>query len=144
MESRFAMTVTTLDQVRPITQTSNAVRFGAGVAFSLMSTVLLVLAFPPYNVWPLAFFAFVPTFIAEYHFLPVRWSGLGSAISVGGWLAIFLSAAFGGGKYVWIFLGIAWWACLASSRYRPSASSMSGLNSAGSSCKARWIMPGWR
>jgi apolipoprotein N-acyltransferase len=77
------------------------------VAFSLMSTVLLVLAFPPYNVWPLAFFAFVPTFIAEYHFLPVRWSGLGSAISVGGWLAIFLSAAFGGGKYVWIFLGIA-------------------------------------
>jgi len=101
------MTTTTLNHVKPTIHTSNALRFGVGVAFSLMSTALLVLAFPPYNVWPLAFFAFVPAFIAEYHFLPRRWSGLGSAISVGGWLAIFLTAAFGGGKYVWIFLGIA-------------------------------------
>lgn len=101
------MTATTLEHVRPITHTSNVVRFGVGAAFSLMSTALLVLAFPPYNVWPLAFFAFAPAFIAEYHFLPRRWSGLGSAISVGGWLAIFLTAAFGGGKYVWMFLGIA-------------------------------------
>jgi hypothetical protein len=68
---------------------------------------LLVFAFQPYNVWPLAFFAFVPTFLAEYHFLPRRWSGWGAAISVGGWLAIFLTAAFGGGKYTWVFLAIA-------------------------------------
>jgi apolipoprotein N-acyltransferase len=68
---------------------------------------LLVFAFQPYNVWPLAFFAFVPTFLAEYHFLPRRWSGWGGAISVGGWLAIFLTAAFGGGKYTWMFLAIA-------------------------------------
>jgi apolipoprotein N-acyltransferase len=101
------MTTATLNHVRPIMHTTSAVRFGAGVVFSLMSTALLVLAFPPYNVWPLAFFAFVPAFIAEYHFLPRRWSGLGSAVSVGGWLAIFLTAAFGGGKYVWMFLGIA-------------------------------------
>lgn len=88
------MTTTTLNQVRPIIHTSNAVRFAVGVAFSLMSTVLLVLAFQPYGVWPLAFFAFVPAFIAEYYFLPRRWSGLGSAISVGGWLAIVLMRFF--------------------------------------------------
>ena len=84
------MTIMTLNHVRPITHTSNAVRFGFGIAFSLVSTALLVFTFPPYNIWALAFFAFVPALVAEYHFLPRRWSGLGSAISVGGWLAIFL------------------------------------------------------
>lgn len=101
------MSTTTLNHIRPITHTSNVVRFGVGITFSLVSTALLVFTFPPYNIWPMAFFAFVPALVAEYHFLPRRWSGLGSAISVGGWLAIFLTAAFGGGKYVGMFLGIA-------------------------------------
>jgi len=51
------MTATTLEHVKPIIQTSNAARFGAEIAF-----------------------------IAEYHFLPRRWAGLGSEVSVGGWL----------------------------------------------------------
>lgn len=101
------MTVATLYQAKPVTQTSIALRFGVGIAFSLVSTALLVFSFQPYTIWPLAFFAFVPAFVAEYYFLPRRWAGLGSAISVGGWLAIFLTSAFGGGKYVWIFLVIA-------------------------------------
>src|SRR3990172_9488063 len=101
------MTTTTLNHVKPTIHTSNALRFGVGVAFRLMSPALLILAFPPYNIWLLAFFAFVPAYIAGYHFLPRRWSGLGTAISVGGWLAVFLTAAFGGSKYTWIFWIIA-------------------------------------
>ena len=101
------MTTATLTHAKPVLHTTNIIRFGIGLTFSLMSMGLLILAFPPYNIWFLAFFAFVPTFIAEYHFLPRRWSGLGSAISVGGWLAVFLTAAFGGGRYTWLFLGIA-------------------------------------
>lgn len=101
------MTSSTLNHVRPITQTSSAARIGVGITLGLASMVLLIFTFQPYSIWPLAFFAFVPSLVADYHFLPRRWSGLGSAISVGGWLAIFLTAAFGAGKYVWIFLGIA-------------------------------------
>jgi apolipoprotein N-acyltransferase len=100
------MTTATLHHVRPIIHTTNVVRFGIGIALSLISAALLIFTFAPYGIWQLAFFAFVPAF-AEYHFLPRRWSGLGSAISVGGWLAVFLSAAFGGNKYTWIFWMIA-------------------------------------
>jgi len=101
------MTTTTLTHARPIIHASNAVRFGVGIALSLISAALLVFAFQPYNIWLLALFALVPAQIAGYHFLPLRWSGLGNAIGIGGWLAVFLTAAFGGSKYTWIFWMIA-------------------------------------
>lgn len=101
------MTVVPLDHVKPLAHTSNVVRFGIGIVLSLVSMALLIFTFPPYGIWPLAFFALVPELVAGYHFLPRRWSGLAGAISVGGWLAVFLTAAFGGSKYTWIFWMIA-------------------------------------
>jgi len=56
---------------------------------------MLILSFHPYNHWFLAFFALVPMLIAQGHILPVRWSGLASAVGIGGWLLVFLTAMFG-------------------------------------------------
>jgi apolipoprotein N-acyltransferase len=68
----------------------------AGIGVSLLTAVMLTLAFHPYNLWFLAFFALVPMLIAEHRILPPRWAGLAPAVGVGGWLFVFLSAMFGG------------------------------------------------
>ena len=72
-----------------------AVRFGLGILLSALSALMLILAFHPYNQWYLALIALVPMRFAEYRLFPVKWSGLGSAIGVGGWLFVFLSRMFG-------------------------------------------------
>jgi apolipoprotein N-acyltransferase len=71
-------------------------RIAAGIGVSALTAVMLILAFHPYNVWFLAFFAFVPMLVAQHRILPRKWSGLASAIGVGGWLLVFLGSMFGG------------------------------------------------
>ncbi len=71
-------------------------RIAAGVGVSALTAVMLILAFHPYNVWFLAFFALVPMPVAQHRILPRKWSGLASAIGVGGWLFVFLASMFGG------------------------------------------------
>jgi apolipoprotein N-acyltransferase len=51
-------------------------RIAAGIGVSALTAVMLILAFHPYNVWFLAFFAFVPVLIAQHRILPRKWSGL--------------------------------------------------------------------
>lgn len=72
-----------------------ALRTGLGIFLSLLSALLLILAFHPYNQWYLAFLALIPMRLAEYRFFPLKWAGLGSAIGVGGWLFVFLGQMFG-------------------------------------------------
>ena len=67
--------------------------FGAGL--SLFTSLMLILAFHPYNVWPLAFFAFVPMLVAQYKVFPRKWAGAASAVGVGCWLFVFLTSMFG-------------------------------------------------
>lgn len=71
-------------------------RITAGLGVSALTAVMLILAFHPYNVWFLAFFALVPMLIAQHHILPRKWAGLAPAIGIGGWLFVFLTAMFGG------------------------------------------------
>lgn len=71
-------------------------RFAIGIVLCAFTALMLILAFHPYNVWPLAFFALVPMLIAQYRLLPLKWCGLSQAIGVGGWLAVFLPGMFGG------------------------------------------------
>lgn len=71
-------------------------RIAAGLGVSTLTAVMLILAFHPYNVWFLAFFALLPMLIAQHRILPRKWSGLAPAIGVGGWLFVFLASMFGG------------------------------------------------
>lgn len=75
-------------------------RIAAGIGVSALTAVMLILAFHPYNVWYLAFIALVPMLIAQHRILPRKWSGLASAIGVGGWLFVFLASMFGGSPAV--------------------------------------------
>ncbi len=53
------MTTTTLAEKKSIVAVqSAAVRFGLGIALSALSGLMLLLAFAPYGLWPLAWFGF--------------------------------------------------------------------------------------
>ncbi len=78
-----------------------------GAALGLISAAMLILAFPPYNIWPLIFLAFVPMLLADYRVLPPRWAGLGSGIGIGVWLLVYLTMIFGLSADTWFMQGIA-------------------------------------
>jgi len=76
---------------------ANTLRFGLGLGLSALSGLLLLLAFPPYGLWPLAWFALVPALLAQFRLLPARWSSLAAALYIGLWLGPFLARLFGSG-----------------------------------------------
>ncbi len=81
------MATTAVVQTRQISRTAGLTRIGIGVAMGVLSAVLLIFAFQPYSIWPLAFVAIVPMEIAGQRIMPRKWSGVPSAIGMGGWLA---------------------------------------------------------
>jgi apolipoprotein N-acyltransferase len=89
------MTTVTPSQVTPVKRMAY-LRIALGIGLSVLTGVMLILAFHPFNIWPLAFFAFVPMLVAQHRLFPVKWAGAASAIGVGGWLFIFLMEMFGG------------------------------------------------
>ncbi len=89
----------------------NIVRLGLGIALSALSGVMLLLAFPPYGLWPLAWFALVPGLLAQYRLMPAKWTSLASAIYSGVWLGPFLARLFGPGygpifQYLGVWIAI--------------------------------------
>jgi apolipoprotein N-acyltransferase len=70
-------------------------RFILGILLSSLSGVMLLLAFPPYGIWWLAWFAFVPGIFAQYRLLPVKYSSLAPAIYLLVWLGPYLARLFG-------------------------------------------------
>ncbi len=70
-------------------------RFVLGILLSALSGVMLLLAFPPYGIWWLAWFAFVPGIFAQYRLLPVKYSSLAPAIYLLVWLGPYLARLFG-------------------------------------------------
>src|SRR3990172_4092098 len=101
------MTATTVDQVKKATRVTQTARIGIGLALGALSAALLVLAFQPYSVWPLAFFALVPMLVAEHRVLPRRRAGPAVAIGICGWLLVFLTSLFGLKPSTWFFPAIA-------------------------------------
>lgn len=71
------------------------VKFILGVLLSALSGVLLLLAFPPYGLWWLAWVAFIPGIFAQYRLFPVKYSSLAPALYLLVWLGPYLARLFG-------------------------------------------------
>jgi apolipoprotein N-acyltransferase len=76
-------------------KTQTAARVAIGLALSALTTAMLILAFPPFNVWPLAFFCLVPMLVAQYRVLPFRLSYLAPVIGGDLWVWWFVTTLFG-------------------------------------------------
>jgi apolipoprotein N-acyltransferase len=73
----------------------SGIRFGLGVLLSALSGGMLLLAFPPYGLWWLAWFAFVPGIFAQYRLMPGKFSSLAPAIYLLVWLGPYMARLFG-------------------------------------------------
>ena len=78
-----------------VTTRATALRFALGIALSALSGGLFLLAFPPYGLWPLAWFGLVPALLAQYRLLPAKWTSLASTVYSAVWLGPFLARLFG-------------------------------------------------
>ena len=90
---------------------SNPLRIALGILLSAMSGFMLLLAFPPYGIWWLAWFGIVPVLLAQYRLLPAKWSSLAQAVFAAVWLGPFLARLFGSGygpffQYLGIWIAI--------------------------------------
>ena len=74
----------------------NRYRTLLGIALAVISAVLFVLAFPPYNLWPLIFLGLVPMLIAQHRVMPKKISGLAYGIGVGGFFGLYFRGMFSG------------------------------------------------
>jgi apolipoprotein N-acyltransferase len=75
--------------------TALVLRIGLAVGLSAVSGIMLLFAFQPYGLWPLAWIGFVPYLIAQHRILPRRLSALGPAVAQGVWLGPFFMRFFG-------------------------------------------------
>jgi len=73
----------------------NTARLIIGILLAGLSGLMFLLAFPPYGLWFLAWFGFVPALLAQYRLMPLKWSSLASAIFAVVWLGPFLGRLFG-------------------------------------------------
>jgi len=94
-------------KVQPAVRVATASRISVGVALGAVSAAMLILAFPPYNAWPLIFVAFVPMVLADNRVLPQRRAGLASALGIGIWLLVYLTMIFGLSTDTWFMQAIA-------------------------------------
>lgn len=70
-------------------------RFIIGILLAGVGGLMFLLAFPPYGLWYLAWFGFVPALLAQYRIMPSKWSSLASAVFSVVWLGPFLGRLFG-------------------------------------------------
>lgn len=83
------------------------IRFISGIILSALSGVMILLSFPPYGLWPLAWVGFVPYLYAQYRLFPAKWSSTAPSLAVLCWLGPFLARVFGDGFGPFFqFLGI--------------------------------------
>jgi len=65
-----------------------------GILFSVLSGVAFILAFPPYEIWPLIFIGWVPLKVAQHRLMPAKLSSLSTALAIGIWLEGYLGPIF--------------------------------------------------
>ncbi len=67
-----------------------------GLLLSAMGAAAFTLAFPPYNLWPLALIWMVPVQLALHRIMPKSWSGLALGVGVGGFFWGYFGGMFAG------------------------------------------------
>jgi len=75
-----------------------------GLALAAISAGLLLLAFPPFNLWFLVWFSFVPHLLAQHRIMPPRLTSVASAVFNGLWLWGYLGPIFGGSGNFMVYL----------------------------------------
>jgi apolipoprotein N-acyltransferase len=79
-------------------------RTSLGLALAAVGGFAVVLAFPPFGIWPLALIGWVPVLIAQYRIMPGKLSALASSMGVYVWLQGYLGPVFApvGSFMVWL------------------------------------------
>lgn len=89
---------------------TTAVRIVAGVALAALSGILLTLAFPPFDLWPLVWIGFVPAVVAQHRIMPRRLSGIAYGVGLGGFYWGYFGPMFDDSawfmQYLPLFVGI--------------------------------------
>src|SRR5512133_3359591 len=94
-------------QTKPAAHVTGLSRMGIGIGMGVLSGVLLIFAFQPYSVWPLAFIVLVPMLVAGYRIVPRKWAGVPTGLGDFVWLIVCLTAIFGFNMQLWFFPAIA-------------------------------------
>jgi apolipoprotein N-acyltransferase len=83
---------------------STPARIILGLLMSALGGVFFVLAFPPYEIWPLAFIGFVPVLVAQHRVMPPKISSLATGVGIAIWLQGYIGAVFApiGTYMVWL------------------------------------------
>ncbi|MBA4385510.1 MAG: hypothetical protein C0410_12300 [Anaerolinea sp.] len=99
---------------------STPLRILIGLGLSVLSGLAFVLAFPPYEIWPLIFIGWVPLQVAQYRIMPKRLSSLASAVAIFVWLQGYLGPVFAptGSFMIWLPLAVGALSFLAESSLR--------------------------
>jgi len=65
-----------------------------GIILGAVSGVAFVLAFPPFEIWPLIFIGWVPVIVAQNRLMPPKLSSLPTALAIGIWLEGYMGPIF--------------------------------------------------
>src|SRR5512136_1047525 len=69
-------------------------RLITGLLLAALSAGLLLLALPPYGIWPFALIGLAPMLFAQYRLLPRRLANLAPAIGIGGFIGLVILSHF--------------------------------------------------
>ena len=65
-----------------------------GILMGAVSGAAFILAFPPFEIWPLIFVGWVPVLVAQHRIMPARFSSLTKAVAIGIWLEGYMGPVF--------------------------------------------------
>ena len=65
-----------------------------GLLLGALSGAAFILAFPPFEIWPLIFIGWVPALIAQHHVMPRKLSSIPTALAIGIWLEGYMGPIF--------------------------------------------------
>lgn len=72
----------------------NLINAAFGILLGAVSGVAFILAFPPYEIWPLIFIGWVPALVAQHWVMPRKLSSIPTALAIGIWLEGYMGPIF--------------------------------------------------